>query len=360
MAKMKALPKAIIVGTIVSLLGLGAYKLLPPVKPPATVEVSIAEAPGQDARVERAKEIYTTNENAEKVNEALANSPLAKLPGAGISSGAKTGTNYPMVNDIIKYCSTAIYPLRNVESTGSIDNISKIYTDKNSQFGIVQEDALALQQRSDPTMMSRIVAVFPFFSVEIHAIVAKNSAIKSLADMEGKRVAEGPLGSGTAATMQLMKELTGIKWNTDPGNLTQAQAISAVERGQIDVAFIVAGQPIQVLAGQQNIKLVPVQHEKLDSYKFYTKTQLPTGAYPWLSTPIATYKVNNVLATFAYKNQYQKEIGDLITCITKNMDKLQLDGHPKWRDVDPLDIDRVKWPVHPAAVAAIKREAKKK
>ena len=73
-----------------------------------------------------------------------------------------------------------------------------------------------------------------------------------------------------------------------------------------------------------------------------------------------SHKVNNVLVTFAYKSQYQKEIAELVTCITKNVDGLQVNGHPKWRDVDPLDIDRVKWPVHPAALAAIKKEAKKK
>jgi hypothetical protein len=63
--------------------------------------------------------------------------------------------------------------------------------------------------------------------------------------------------------------------------------------------------------------------------------------------------------TFAYKNQYQAEISNLVTCITRHVGDLQVSGHPKWRDVDPLDITRVKWPVHPAALAAIKREMKK-
>jgi butyrate kinase len=73
-----------------------------------------------------------------------------------------------------------------------------------------------------------------------------------------------------------------------------------------------------------------------------------------------TYKVDNVLATYAFKNQYQAEIGELVTCITRNIGKLQSgDYHPKWRDVDPLDIDRIKWAAHPAAVAAIKRASRK-
>ena len=82
---------------------------------------------------------------------------------------------------------------------------------------------------------------------------------------------------------------------------------------------------------------------------------IPSGTYTGQNVPIQTYKVNNVLATFAFKNQYQKEIGDLVTCIAGNIDKLQANGHPKWREVNPQNIDLVKWPVHPAALAAIKR-----
>jgi TRAP transporter TAXI family solute receptor len=360
MAKMKALPKALIVALVVGAAGFGIYKVLPkttsePVNPAlAQPGPVLLEAPPTPAPAP------VTVVNA-PTTAAVAETPAGshvKLPGAGIASGQKTGTNYPMVEDIIKVCSRPEYPLRNVISNGSIDNVNKIYTDPNSQFGIVQEDALAYQQGIDPKMMSRVVAVFPFFSVEVHAITKNGSTITSLKDLEGKKVVEGPEGSGTWVTVQLLKQLTGIKWETVGGNLSQADGLKAVEAGMADVEFIVAGQPITVLRGATGIKLVSLSHPALDKYKFYTKTQLPTGTYPWQAQPVTTYKVNNVLATFAYKNQYQKEIGELVSCITKNVDGLQANGHPKWRDVDPLDIDRVKWNVHPAALAAIKREAK--
>lgn len=69
-----------------------------------------------------------------------------------------------------------------------------------------------------------------------------------------------------------------------------------------------------------------------------------------------------MLVTFAFKTERQKEIGDLIGCIARNVEKMQTTAgfHPKWKDVDPLDIDRIQWPAHPAAVAAIKREAGRK
>jgi len=392
MAKLKALPKALIVAGVIAGVGFAAYKFMPAQKPAEpTVAVTPTEAPppatrftapdnivnGTNSKPPDPRVMLPAPSNDGKVElpavtaavEASRNVPTpepaaapvgGKLPGAGIASGQKTGTNWPITEDIVKTCSTDQYPLRNVITNGTLDNINKVYTDANSQFGIAQEDGLFLKQKSDPKMMSRIVAVFPFFSVEIHAIAANGSQINSLADLRGKRVVEGPEGSGTNITVQLIKQATGIQWETVPGNLSQADGLKAVQTGAADVEFIVAGQPISLLRGATGIKLVNLSSPALEKLGYYTKTELPTGAYPWLSNSINTYKVNNVLVTFAYKNQYQTEIGNLVTCITRNVDKLQVSGHEKWRDVDPLDIDRVKWPVHPSALAAIKREAKKK
>jgi len=367
MAKLKPLPKALLVAAIVGGLGFGAYKFMPKKTTAAEVATKSDSAKLAQGKADFQKQVEIDQEKpraaqvaAEPEPEQQVVPPGGKLPGAGIASGQKTGTNWPMTEDIIKVCSTDQYPLRNVITNGSVDNVNTIYTDKNSQFGIVQEDALDYQRKLDPKMMSRVVAVFPFFSVEIHAITKDGSSINSLADMAGKRVVEGPEGSGTWVTVQLIKQLTGIQWKTVQGNLSQANGLKAVQNGDADVEFIVAGQPITVLTEARGIKLVPLSNPKLDSYNFYTKASLPSHTYGFQNDAVTTYKVNNVLATFAYKNQYQKEIGDLVSCITKNIDKLQADGHPKWRDVDPLDIERVKWPVHPAALAAIKREAKHK
>ena len=34
--------------------------------------------------------------------------------------------------------------------------------------------------------------------------------------------------------------------------------------------------------------------------------------------------------------------------------------HPKWKNVDPLDIDRIKWPAHPAAKSEILAATKRR
>ena len=274
----------------------------------------------------------------------------------GIASGAPTGTNYPMGADIAKYCSTKQSPITNVQSEGFLDNIFKIYNDKNVQYGMVTVDALAYQQGIDPKMMDRIVMVFPFFSADMHLIVRSDSPITNMSQLVGKRVVEGPEGSGTWVSAQVIKQITGMSWQ--PIVASQKAGLDAVLSGKADAEWVVAGYPVDMLKTAKGVKLITVSHPKLDSFGFYTKTMISTGEYPFQTKSVQTYKVDSVLATYAYKNQYQKEIGDLVTCITHNLGELQRNGHPKWKDVDPLDITRIKWQSHPAAVTAIKREMK--
>ncbi len=276
----------------------------------------------------------------------------------GIAAGQPTGTNYPMAQDISKVCSNTASPINVVTTDGGLDNVFKVYGDKNSQYGIVPVDALVYQKGQDPKMMDRIMMVFPFFSVEVHLIAKNGSPINSLADLAGKRVIEGPEGSGTWVTVQVLKALTGIKWQGFYAS--QKEGLDAVMAGQADAEFIVAGKPVGLLQKTQGIKLVPVKHQALEGFKLYRKTLIDSGTYPGQTGSVQTIKVDNVLVTYAFKNQYQKEIGDLVTCITRNIDTLQTGKgfHPKWKDVDPLDITRIQWPAHPTAVSAITRESK--
>ena len=274
----------------------------------------------------------------------------------GIASGQPSGTNYPMATDIARVCSTPQSPITNVQSDGSLDNLAKVYGDKNVQYGIVQTDALVYQQGVDPKMMDRIQMVFPFFSSEIHLVVRANSPINGLADLQGKKVDEDVEGSGSWVSVQVIKSLTGYRWNAV--NLQQAQGLQAVQSGAVDAMFVNAGRPVSMLSSASGVKLVSIANPKLDEFGLYTKSTIPSGSYPFQQQSVQTYKTGNVLVTYAFKNQYQKEIGALVTCVMHNLPELQRTGHPKWKNVDPTDIERIKWQVHPSALAAIRKGSK--
>lgn len=288
----------------------------------------------------------------------LAAAGVAWAAPVGIASGAESGTNWPMAEDIKRVCSTSASPVTNVKTPGGQANIFRVFNDPKTQYGIVPADTAFYQRLDDEAkggkMMDKILMVFPFFSTEFHLIAKDGSAINNLADLQGKTVVEGPEGSATNITVQLIKRLTGLQWNGVQAS--QIDGYKMVVGGLADAEFIVAGKPITMLTEAKGIKLVNVTHPKLDSFPMYEKVSLQVdGMYPFQKSAASTYKVDNMLVTYAFKNQYQTEIGELVGCIAKNINTLQQTGHAKWRDVNPADITRIKWEAHPAAVAAIKR-----
>lgn len=290
----------------------------------------------------------------------VAHAAHAQTKPFGIASASPNGTNWPMTEDIRAVCSKPGAEITNVETNGTLDNIALVYGDPRAQFGIAQLDGLKYQQGQDPKMMERIQVVFPFFSTEIHVITKDGSPITDFSQLAGKRVVEGPEGSGTWVTVQVVKALTGMKWQAFYAS--QKDGMAAVVAGQADAMFIVAGKPVTIIQNTPQAKVIPLKHPKLDEFALYTKALIPAGTYPGTKTTVNTYKVDNALITFAFRNERQAEIGGLVSCIARNIGKLQSGEtnpltqkpfHPKWRDVDPLDINRISWPVHPAAKAAI-------
>jgi TRAP transporter TAXI family solute receptor len=273
----------------------------------------------------------------------------------GIAAGQPGSTTHLMIEDIAKTCPN----VRVVDSEGSLDNIARISSDKLVQMGYTQEDAAVYQQGIDPDMMKRIQMVFPLISAELHLVVPANSPIRSLADLAGKKVYVSAEGTGTWVTTKVIAAKTGIQWQAFAVSKKE-DGLKAIQNGQLDAGFFVEGAPIGLLSKATGIRLIPISHPALDSFKYYTRTLVPSGVYPWQQGTTQTYKVKFAMMTYAFKQQYQAEIGNLVSCITRNVEKMGETGHPKWRSVDPLEIDNFTWPVHPAALAAIKREAKRK
>lgn len=285
---------------------------------------------------------------------ALSTSAYAQAT-IGIAGGQAGSTTHVMMQDIARTCPN----VNVVTSEGSLDNLARISSDKAVQMSYTQEDAAVYQQGIDPEMMKRIQMVFPLFSAEVHLVVPANSPIRSLADLAGKKVYVSAEGTGTWVTSKVIAAKTGIQWQALAADTKEA-GLKAIQAGQVDAGFFVEGAPAGLLSKATGVRLVPISHPGLDGFKFYTRTLVPGGTYPWQAGSTQTYKVKFAMMTYAFKQQYQKEIGDLVGCITRNAEKLAQTGHPKWRSVDPLEIDQIAWTVHPAAMAAIKREAKKK
>ena len=134
-----------------------------------------------------------------------------------------------------------------------------------------------------PTLRA-IAALFP---ESIHLVVPRDSPIKTLRDLKGKRVGMGEKESGTITDARILLELVGLgERDLKPDYSRLADAANAIRENTLDAFFLVGGSPIPAitdLAGSTPLRLIPITDETFDKlkkrYPFFNRVEIPAGTY---------------------------------------------------------------------------------
>jgi TRAP transporter TAXI family solute receptor len=198
-----------------------------------------------------------------------------------ISTGSTTGSYFPvgqLLADLLSHppgvgrCQTADVcgPAGLIVSTraseGSIANVTAVNSG-NVSSGIAQTDVVALAvagkgafAKAGASKQLRVIA--NLYGEDVHLLAAKNSNIKSVADLRGKRVSLSSEGSGTINTARAILAAfrlneRSIVPNYDPSE----KATELLQSGKLDAVFYVGGTPvnlIQQLLDEGVAALVPI------------------------------------------------------------------------------------------------------
>lgn len=283
---------------------------------------------------------------------AVATGPAAAQQefGKAVMTGGATGTYIQIGRDLAGLVAECGQTLNVIESAGSLENFMAVRTRSNTQFGIVQNDVLEYLKTysaDDPGVARAIQGVriaFPLYDEEVHLLA--RSAIGSVADLAGKRVAIGVENSGTFLTASLVLDLTGTQ-PAERRKIAPADALPALKAGDIDAFFYVAGAPTALFAegdiDGEAFHLVPITDDTLKSV--YDPVTIPANTYPFQPEDVSGIAVKALLMTFEYRpqgNSYQRQsckaVSDLSHLILTRLPDLQQSGHPKWKNVDLQDI----------------------
>ncbi len=210
-----------------------------------------------------------------------------------IASGWVTGVYYLISGAMsrIAYLNMPNISL-SVESSGTcVANVMLIGSGDND-LAIVQNDIAFYyyngQLMFEDEKVENIRGGFMLYPEPCQLVVAADSGINSPADLAGKRVAVGPLGSGSEANALQIVEAYGLtfadfastKWTT------AGEAVKFLKDGGIDAAFFTTGVGASVIADLaivKDVKLVVIDDEhaaKLAAeYPFYSTTVIPAGVY---------------------------------------------------------------------------------
>lgn len=254
---------------------------------------------------------------------ALASARASEI--INVLTGGTSGVYYPLGVALAKIYADKIPDVRpSVQATkASVENLNLIQQGKG-EVAFTLADSLAQawagnEEAGFKTKLGKLRAIAGIYPNYIQIVASKESGIKTLADLKGKRLSVGAPKSGTELNARAILKAAGIKYE-DLGKveyLPFAESVELMKNRQLDATLQSAGlgvASIKDLATSVPITVVEVPAAVIAKVGVpYQAVTIPAGTYSGQDTPISTAAVQNFLVTRADAND------DLVYEMTKAM-----------------------------------------
>ena len=268
-------------------------------------------------------------------------SPLAIM-------AARVGTTtFRAADDIAKVAASCGLGFEAVESQGSLENLLAVNDRPLTPVAIVQGDFLEYLrtfEADDPKIaekIGRIAVIAPLFSQEVHVVAG--GEVSAMADLSGRKIAIGEAESGSFLTARVILDLLGIV----PSEFVEtapAEALAALQAGEIDAMFLVDGAPSELLLNTAlepaKFRLLPLDEPVLAAA--YAQAIIPAGTYAIAPADTVVATVSTVMIGFNFDAQspsaYLKSncaaVAGIASILSQHKSELLALGHPKWSELD--------------------------
>lgn len=242
-----------------------------------------------------------------------------------LGTGSTGGTYYPLGTEIATVLNANVdvegFNVSAIETGASVDNLARIARGE-IQLGMTVHlpalDALNGQGEFEGMNVENFGFMGHIYPEVMQIITVEGTGINSIADLEGKRVAIGPPGSGTQAAAKAILAAYGIEdGDYDSFEEGFGDARDRLQNGQIDASFGLLGLPasaVEELAIQRDVKILSIDDEQLaqiEADSGYLGYEIPADAYPFLNEPVQTVTAYAVLV--GSTSQISEELGYEIT-----------------------------------------------
>ncbi|RLI77880.1 hypothetical protein DRP05_09015 [Archaeoglobales archaeon] len=202
-------------------------------------------------------------------------------------------------------------------------------------------------------------AIHTYYITAVQAVVLKDSSIKSIWDIKGKRVAVGVKGSGSELRVREALEFLGITYNDfEPYFISYSDAVDALKTGKIDMAIFSTGYPVpkvlelEVTHPIRLIEYPPEYGKKLAKERpYFMYFEIPAGTYKGQDKPVPT--VAGYTVAFAHKDVPEEVAYEVVkTALEHYMEVAQSHSRAKeWsrKEVVLDPILNMGIPLHPGA-----------
>ena len=171
----------------------------------------------------------------------------------------------------------------------------------------------------DEPPITNLRGIASLYQESIHIFVGKNSGIKTIEDLRGKKVSIGSPNSGDSATAKIIFGFYGLTFDDFIPQWTDYnEAIQRFADGQVDAVFFLTGYPsssVLDIESKREIELISFGSEKIkeivDKYSYFQGGTIPAGIYKSITEPISTINIPSLWICDA------KLSNDLVYKITK-------------------------------------------
>jgi len=226
-----------------------------------------------------------------------------------ILTGGTSGVYYPLGVALSKVFSDKVPGSRpSVQATkASVENLTLLQQGKG-EIGFTLGDSLALGWAGDEEAgfkgkldkLRGITAIYPNY---IQVVASKESGIKTLADLKGKRLSVGAPKSGTELNARAILQGAGLTYK-DLGKveyLPFGESVELMKNRQLDATLQSAGlgvSSIRDLASSVPITVVEIPASVVDKVGSpYVKVSIPANTYEGQTTAVPAAAVVNYLVT---------------------------------------------------------------
>lgn len=292
-------------------------------------------------------------------------------PMASIKTGNVTGVYYAAGSAVAKFHNRKLkeYKLRLLAeaSEGSIANILEV-VEGTSAFGLAQANFLYFAKNGERDWegqpRTELRSVLGLYTEAFTIIADADSGIKTVADLKGKKVNVGELGSTDAEQAASIFKALGLDPESDLEllNLPTYEATELLKEGDIDAYFYTVGHPNfaveESLSGDQTIIIVSLGRSVIDNSlaeqkkagrDYVTAVDIPIDYYAKIANKEAVPSLGVKAILFTRADTDEKLVYHMVKEVYENFDLFKLQ-HPAFAVLTPEKLTTgLIVPLHPGA-----------
>jgi hypothetical protein len=267
-----------------------------------------------------------------------------------LATGSKQGIYYQIGLKIADALQKHGINVKVVPTAGSVQNI-KMLLDNKAQLCIAQTNILKHLQSTE-----NIKVLIPLYTETMHILIRNPIKVRHLTDLSGKRISVGPLGGGTEPNAIAMLEAAGIsKADVFIYHLSFDDTAKALQKGDIDAAFIMIGDPAPIIETLMKKRIVTifapdtyVIEALLGLYNGFVLTNISSGTYTHQYNNLNTIGIPALL--LARANMDNSVAKNTVSLIMENLPAIFKETGVKTDNYDVLtQLRRIDVEMHPGA-----------